>query len=46
MYCLRHSSRAIALLCYLLTIYRTLDFNDISVIEDNAFNNLPRLNRL
>jgi hypothetical protein len=28
---------------YKLIIYRRLDHNKISVIEDNAFNNLPSL---
>jgi len=31
---------------HLLTIYRDLDYNDISVIEDNAFNNLSNLHYL
>ena len=28
---------------YKLIIYRKLQYNNISVIEDNAFNNLPSL---
>ena len=31
---------------YLFTIHRTLNGNDISVIEDNICNNLPSLQRL
>ena len=31
---------------HLFTIYRRLEYNDISVIEDNAFNILPRLHNL
>ena len=31
---------------YQLIIYRRLDQNKISVIEDNAFNNLPNLYNL
>ena len=30
----------------MLTIYRQLQYNKISVIEDNTFNNLPRLYQL
>ena len=28
---------------YLLNIYRELQGNELSVVEDNAFNNLPSL---
>jgi hypothetical protein len=31
---------------YVLTIYRWLDHNDISVIEENTFNGLPNLELL
>jgi hypothetical protein len=31
---------------YQLNIYRQLQYNEISVVEDNAFNNLPSLTYL
>jgi hypothetical protein len=31
---------------HLLNIYRQLQYNEISVVEDNAFNNLPSLTTL
>jgi len=31
---------------HMLTIYRELQYNYISVIKENAFNNLPNLQKL
>jgi len=31
---------------HVLTIYRELQYNEISVIENNTFNNLPNLHNL
>jgi hypothetical protein len=50
MYCLRQNRKSQILesinIRNLLTIYRDLYYNDISVIEDNNFNNLPKLQYL
>jgi hypothetical protein len=47
MYCLRQNIKlqiqSIINISHLLTIYRWLNNNAISVIEDNTFNNLPNL---